>query len=158
MIRPGLRGDAEAVAALINAINSPAGTPPAMPMTAAVVERDLIGPQSRAILRVAEQDGVVVGFATAGCIYDAERQADALMLLDLYVMPEARRRGVARALMARLAAEALERGAGCLWWGVDEGDEEAAAFYRAIGADSEGRFSGEILEGQALRRLAAEHE
>lgn len=158
MIRPGLRGDAEAVAALINAINSLDGTPPAMPMTAAVVERDLIGPQSRAILRVAECDGVVVGFATAGFIYDAERQADALMLLDLYVRPEARRRGVARALMARLAAEALERGAGCLWWGVDEGDEEAAAFYRAIGADSEGRFSGEILEGQALRRLAAEHE
>lgn len=158
MIRPGLRGDAEAVAALINAINSLDGTPPAMPMTAAVVERDLIGPQSRAILRVAERDGVVVGFATAGFIYDAERQADALMLLDLYVRPEARRRGVARALMARLAAEALERGAGCLWWGVDEGDEEAAAFYRAIGADSEGRFSGEILEGQALRRLAAEHE
>ncbi|WP_203073827.1 GNAT family N-acetyltransferase [Falsiroseomonas ponticola] len=158
MIRAGLPGDAEAVATLINAINSLDGTPPAKPMTAAVVLRDLIGPGARAWLLVAEQAGRVVGFATAGTIYDAERQADAVMLLDLYVLPEARRRGLARALMARLAAEATQRGAGCLWWGVDEGDDEATAFYRAIGAVSEGRFSGEILEGQALRRLAAEHE
>jgi ribosomal protein S18 acetylase RimI-like enzyme len=98
-----------------------------------------------------------VGFATAGLIYDAERSAWALMLLDLYVAPEARRRGLARALMASLAAEALRHGAGCLWWGVDEGDDEATAFYRAIGARSEGRFSGELLEGQALARLAREH-
>ncbi|NGM19951.1 GNAT family N-acetyltransferase [Roseomonas stagni] len=157
MIRAGLPGDAEAVAALINAINSLDGTPPAMPMTATVVRRDLIGATARALLRVAERDGVVVGFATAGFVYDAERQADALMLLDLYVLPDHRRQGLARALMARLAAEARDHGAGCLWWGVDDGDDEATAFYRAIGAVSEGRFSGEILEGEALRRLAAEH-
>lgn len=151
-------GDAGAVAALINAINSLEGTPPSLPMTAEVVLRDLIGPGARALLRVAEREGEVIGFATAGFIYDAERQADALMLLDLYVRPEARRQGVARALMAQLAVVACQRGAGCLWWGVDEGDDEATAFYRAIGAESEGRFSGEILEGEALRRLAAEHE
>ncbi len=158
MIRPALGADAEAVATLINAINSLDGTPPANPMTAAVVVRDLIGPQARALLLVAEHDGQVVGFATAGFIYDAERHADALMLLDLYVLPDSRRHGLARALMARLAAEAVQRGSGCLWWGVDEGDDGATAFYRAIGATSEGRFSGEILEGAALRRLAAKHD
>ncbi len=156
-IRPATPADAAAVAALVNAINSLDGTPPQRPMTASVAMRDLIGPAARAILRVAERAGTVVGFATAGFIYDAERQADALMLLDLYVLPEARRHGLARALMARLAAEALHRGAECLWWGVDQGDGEATAFYPAIGAASEGRFSGEILEGEALRRLAAEH-
>jgi ribosomal protein S18 acetylase RimI-like enzyme len=157
VIRLALAGDAEAVAILVNAINSLDGMPPALPMTAAVVLRDLIGPHARALLRVAEMDGAVVGFATAGFVYDAERQADALMLLDLYVAPHARRRGLARALMANLAAAGVARGAGCLWWGVDDGDDEATAFYRAIGAVSEGRFSGEILEGEALRRLAAEH-
>ena len=160
MSRPRIRAagpaDAATVAGLINAINSLDGATPAMPMTAEVVARDLLGAAPKAWLRVAELDGEVVGFATAGAIYDAERQAEALMLLDLYVVPAARRRGAARALMAALAAEAVRRGAGCLWWGVDEGDDEATAFYRAIGAVTEGRFSGEILEGAALARLAAE--
>ena len=157
MIRVAEDGDADAVTALINAINSLDGPAPALPMTADVVRRDLIGARARAKLLVAVHDGRVVGFATAGAIYDAERQADALMLLDLYVMPGSRRRGLARALMAALAADAEARGAGCLWWGVDQGDDEATAFYRAIGAESEGQFSGELLEGAALRRLAAEH-
>jgi len=156
VIRPARDEDAEAVAALINAINGLDGTPPARPMTAAIVRRDLLGPHPRAILLLAELDGAVAGFATAGAIYDAERAADALMLLDLYVRPGMRRRGAARALMAALAAEAVRCGAGCLWWGVDEGDDEATLFYRAIGARSEGRFSGEILEGAPLVRLAAE--
>jgi ribosomal protein S18 acetylase RimI-like enzyme len=79
------------------------------------------------------------------------------MLLDLYVAPEARRRGLARGLMASLAAEALRLEAGCLWWGVDEGDDEATLFYRSIGAVSEGQFSGEVLLGAAMQRLAGEH-
>lgn len=147
-------GDAGAVAHLINAINSLDRAAPEVPMTATVVARDLLGPQPKAILRVAEFEGRVAGFATAGLIYDAERTAWAMMLLDLYVVPDARRRGLARGLMASLAAEAMRRGAACLWWGVDERDEEATLFYRAIGARSEGRFSGELLEGEALHRLA----
>ncbi|WP_372623452.1 GNAT family N-acetyltransferase [Falsiroseomonas sp.] len=156
MIRTADEADAEAVAALINAINTLGDDVPDPPMTAAIVRRDLLGAQPKALLFVAEREGRVVGFATAGLIYDAVRAAFAMMLLDLYVAPEARRRGLARGLMARLAAEAGRRGARCLWWGVDEGDDEATLFYRAIGARSEGLFSGEIIEGAALRRLAAE--
>ena len=156
MIRGATAADAPAVASLINAINSlDTGAPP-LPMTETIVLRDLIGDRPKAILRVGELDGVVVGFATAGLIYDAERAADAMMLLDLYVEPFARRRGIARALMAALAVEAQRRGAQCLWWGVDEGDDEATLFYRSIGARSEGMFSGELIEGEALSRLAAE--
>jgi ribosomal protein S18 acetylase RimI-like enzyme len=156
-IRGAEARDAEAVAALINAINSLGGMTPQVPMTPVVVRRDLLGAQPKALLHVAELDGAVVGFATAGFIYDASRCADAMMLLDLYVAPQARRRGAARALMASLATVAQRHGAGCLWWGVDEGDDDALGFYRAIGAESEGRFGGEILEGAALGRLAGEH-
>jgi len=154
-VRAATPEDAAVVAELINAINSLDG-PPASPMTPEAARRDLLGAAPRAWLRLAEEEGgAVVGFATATPIYDAARQADALMLLDLYTRPEARRRGAARALMAALAREAQASGAACLWWGVDEGDDEALLFYRAIGAVSEGRFSGEIIEGAALARLAA---
>jgi ribosomal protein S18 acetylase RimI-like enzyme len=155
VIRPARDGDAEAVAALITAINGLGDDIPDPPMTADIVRRDLLGAQPKAMLFVAEWQGEVVGFATAGTIYDAVRAAWALMLLDLYVKPEARRRGLARGLMARLAVEARRVGARCLWWGVDEGDDEAVLFYRAVGARSEGMFSGEIIEGAALDRLAA---
>ncbi len=153
IVRAATAADAPVVAGLVNAINSLDG-PLRSAMTPEVALRDLIGPQARALLRLAVLDGTPVGFASAAPIYDAERQADALMLLDLYVLPEARRQGAARALMAALAAHAQASGCGCMWWGVDEGDEEARAFYRAIGAESEGWFSGEILEGAALARLA----
>ncbi len=156
MIRSAVPGDAGAVARLINAINSLDGPCPSPPMTAEVVMRDLICPAPKALLLVAERDGQVVGFATAGLIYDAERLGWAMMLLDLYVTPDSRRRGLARGLMAALAREAQRRGALCLWWGVDQGDDQATLFYRAIGARSEGMFSGELLEGGALSRLAGE--
>lgn len=155
-VREALPEEAEAVAALINAINSLDGNTPKVAMTAAIVRRDLMGESPRAWLLVAAEAGGLVGFATVGLVYDAERAAPCAMLLDLYVAPEARRRGHARALMAALAARGHAEGVGCLWWGVDDGDNEAMEFYRAIGAESEGGFTGLILEGQALQRLADE--
>lgn len=156
MIRRALPDDAPAVAALVNAINSLDGAVPETPMTTAIVLRDLICAQPKARLFVAEHDGSLAGFATGTLIYDAERAAWAMMLLDLYVAPMSRRRGFARALMAHLATDARKAGARCLWWGVDQGDDEATLFYRAIGARSEGVFSGEIIADAALDRLARE--
>jgi ribosomal protein S18 acetylase RimI-like enzyme len=156
VIRPAREEEAEAVAALFNAINSLDRGAPEVPMTAAILRRDLLGRAPRALLLVAEWQGAVAGFATGGLVYDAERAADAMMLLDLYVAPEARRRGLGRALVAALSAEAKRHGAACLWWGVDEGDEEATLFYRAIGAADAERYTGKLLAGPALDRLAAE--
>ena len=155
-VRPARAEEADAVAALINAINSLDGGAPAVPVAAAIVARDLLGPAPRAILLVTEADGALAGFITSGLIYDAGRAADAMMLLDLYVAPAARRRGHGRALVAGLAAEARRRGAACPWWGVDDGDDGALAFYRAIGAAVAEHFTGMILAGPALGRLAAE--
>jgi hypothetical protein len=39
---------------------------------------------------------------------------------------------------------------------VDEGDDEALLFYRAIGAEAEGPFTGQLLVGSAYERLARE--
>lgn len=153
-VRPARDEDADRVAALVNAINSLDGAVPPIPMTPEVVRRDLLGPSPRALLLLGTLDDAVIGFATAGAIYDAARCADILMLLDLYVEPAARRRGVARALMAALAAEARTRGVPAIWWGVDDGDDEAMRFYAAIGAAVEEHFTGLILERAALDELA----
>ncbi|MBP0463786.1 GNAT family N-acetyltransferase [Roseomonas sp. PWR1] len=156
IVREAKAGEADEVADLINAINSLDGETPPVPMTGAIVARDLFGPTPRALLLVAADGARLAGFVTGNLIYDAARAAPAMMVLDLYVRPECRRRGAARALMAALAARARSDGAGCLWWGVDQGDDEATAFYNAIGAASEGWFDGRILDGAAYRTLADE--
>src|SRR3954464_13967635 len=43
-----------------------------------------------------------------------------------------RRRGVGRALVAAMAAEALASGGAFLWWNADEGDDAALAFHRQL--------------------------
>lgn len=146
--------EADEVAALFNAINSLGGAPPPVTMTGAAVRRDLLGAKPWAILLVATLDGAVAGFVTASPTYDSERAAGCFIVVDLYVAPAARRHGLGRALMAALAAEARRQGAGCLWWGVDDGDDEAFAFYRAIGARAQEHFTGMIIIDRAFAALA----
>ena len=146
------------MAALFNALNNMDGPPPPVEMTAEAVRRDLLGAAPRAALFVAELDGRLVGFITGNAVYDSVRAADALFLNDLYVAPEARRRGAGRALVARLAATAKRSGAGCLWWGFDLGDDDALRFYEALGAEDEGGFVGRILVGPAFEALATAQE
>ena len=153
-VRPARPEEAGAVADLFNAINGMDGPPPPVRMTAEIARRDLLGPSPRATLFVAELGGAVVGFATGNTLYDSARAADCVFLNDLYVAPEARRRGAGRALVAALAADARRRGAGCLWWGVDLPDVEASRFYDALGAGDEGGFTGRILIGPAFDALA----
>ena len=157
-IRPASIAEAEEVARLFNAINSLDGTPPLVTMTAAHVVQHLLGPGPWSVLRVAEAEGTLAGFVTASPVYDSERAAGGYIIVDLYVRPDFRRRGIGRALVAAMAAHARRAGAVCLWWGVDEGDDTATAFYNALGADAEGRFEGRILTGAACETLAAEAE
>jgi len=158
--RPAIRAarpeEAEEVAALFNAINSLDEGGPVVRMTGAHVLRHLLGPAPLSMLRVADCDGRLAGFATGNIVFDSTRATGGCIVVDLYVRPDLRRRGIGRALMAALAAESRKAGAACLWWGADDGDDEATAFYTAIGAASEGRFEGRILAGAAFDTLAAE--
>jgi len=156
VIRAARIEEAEEIAALFNAINSLDGGGPIVTMTGAHVRRHLLGAQPLSTLRVAELDGRLAGFITANIVYDSARAAGGCIVVDLYVRPEHRRRGVGRALMAAMAAEARRDGAACLWWGVDDGDDEATAFYVALGSTVEEHFTGRILAGAAFDTLAAE--
>ena len=58
-----------------------------------------------------------------------------LYLEDLFVLPEFRRRGIGRALMAHLAELAAARGCGRMDWSVLEWNELGQSLYRSIGAE-----------------------
>ncbi len=57
-----------------------------------------------------------------------------IYLEDLFVVPEYRRRGVGKALIAYLAKLVVERDCGRLEWSVLEWNVNAIAFYEKIGA------------------------
>lgn len=77
--------------------------------------------------RGAELGRELVAYAVYG--YDG----DAFHLMNLAVVPDARRRGVARALVDDFLAEAAEQGAVDAWLEVSVENAAALALYRAYG-------------------------
>lgn len=157
-VRPARWEEADQVARLCNAINSLDGNVPEVPATAESIRRDLLGPQPWSALLVAARDDRLIGFVTGSRVHDSGRSAGCYMVVDLYVEPQSRRLGAGRALMAAMADLARSDGALALWWGVDDGDDEAKEFYHAIGARPEEHFTGYLLSREAFDHLAAERQ
>jgi aminoglycoside 6'-N-acetyltransferase I len=84
---------------------------------------------------LAEEGGEAVGFALA-----RTEPPRICYLSDLYVVPGARRRGIANALISEVAAWASERGAGTLTLEVLTGNAEARAVYERLGFLEESRI------------------
>jgi GNAT superfamily N-acetyltransferase len=77
-------------------------------------------------------------------------------LEDLYVRPEARGKGIGRALLVSLARLAKERGCGRFEWAVLDWNEPAIKFYKSLGAVPMDEWTIFRLTGEALDRLAEE--
>jgi GNAT superfamily N-acetyltransferase len=154
VIRRAVAADAAPLAALLRALNDEPGLQPEL-ITPERVQHDLID-DPRALVFAAEEAGAVVGVATAHAAYDSGASRWGLFLNDLYVAPGARRRGIARALVAAVAAEARRGGGSFVWWNADDGDELALAFHRTLGGVL-AIVTDFLLAGDAFDRLAAEH-
>jgi GNAT superfamily N-acetyltransferase len=90
-------------------------------------------PHSPAWLRLAERDHQAVGILLANEIVSVETGGRNLWLEELYVVPEARRTGVARAMLHALAVEARSRGIKTLQLEVVRTQAAAFALYQALG-------------------------
>ncbi len=77
-----------------------------------------------------------------------------IWLEDLFVLPERRRYGIGRALLAHLAALAQERGCGRVEWEALDWNTPAIEFYLGLGAKRLHDWEGFRLEGPALADLA----
>ena len=76
-----------------------------------------------------------------------------LYLEDLYVVPDARRRGVGRALISHVASIAVTRGCGRFEWAVLDWNRHAIDFYRSLGAELLSDWRICRVTGDALGRL-----
>ncbi|HEY0037281.1 MAG TPA: GNAT family N-acetyltransferase [Longimicrobium sp.] len=120
------------------------------------LRRTLFGARPGAEVVIAEADGEPVGFALFFHNYSTFLAQPGLYLEDLYVRPEARGRGIGRALLAHLARLARERDCGRLEWWVLDWNEAAIRFYHSLGARPMDEWTVFRLTGDDLDRLAAE--
>jgi len=81
-----------------------------------------------------ELDGRVQGFALFFMNFSTWTGLAGIHLEDLFVRPAARGAGLGKALLARVAAVARERGCPRLEWMVLDWNEPAVGFYRSLGA------------------------
>src|SRR5687767_14993916 len=115
-VRRAEAGDAEALAALGRALNVHQGDP-STNFTAEAVQRDGFGAEPKFEAWLAELGGLPVGYAlVVPAAYETGYAKAGAYVQDVFVAPEARHRGVGRALMAAVAADARKRGLEFLWW------------------------------------------
>ena len=114
----------------------------------------LFGPRPMAEVLIAELDGLAVGFALFFHNFSTFEGRPGIYLEDLYVRPEARRHGLGRALLAHLAALAVERGCARLEWWVLNWNAPSIAFYKTLGARPMDEWTVMRVDGEALSKLA----
>lgn len=154
LIRRAHPDDAAEIARLANALNHDQGKPDS-PFSEELVLREAFGRDPSFSVILAESAGCAVGYAMFHPFFNSDLAARGLWLVDLFVEPAARGHGCGRALLAGVAAEAVDRGMACVWWGVYSSNSAARRFYAGLGARDEDARILE-LDGAALHRLAAE--
>ena len=104
---------------------------------------------------LAEVAGEPVGFALFFHNFSTFLGRRGVYLEDLYVRPAWRGRGYGRALLARLARIAVERGCGRLEWWCLDWNESSIGFYRSLGAEAMDEWTVYRIAGDTLNELAA---
>ena len=97
---------------------------------------ELADPRHRHYVAVESEDGALLGWAGVMVVQDAAE------ILTVGVVPEARRTGLARVMLADLLAEAVRRGAVEAFLEVRIDNEAARALYRSEGFEEIGRRRG----------------
>lgn len=121
--------------------------------TEADILRDLFGEQPRVYCEIAEWDGEAVGFALWYYTFSTFEGRHGIWLEDLFVEPDARGRGIGKALLVNLARRCVREGLTRFEWAVLDWNEPSLEFYRRQGARPMSDWERFRLDGEALARL-----
>ena len=121
----------------------------------AVMAQKLFGPRPYAEVLIGKIDGTPQGFALFFHNFSTFEGRPGIYLEDLFVRPDARGSGLGKALLAKLAALAVERDCARLEWSVLDWNTPAIDFYKALGARPMDEWTVYRVDGDALTGLAA---
>jgi hypothetical protein len=154
-IRPAGPADVELIFSLIVELAEYERAPDQVTGTPELLADALFGDAPSAEALIAEAGGDKVGFALFHGSFSTWECRAGLWLEDLYVPPEHRRSGVGAALLAEVAAIAVERGCARLEWAALDWNTPALEFYEKLGARRLGEWVMHRLDAKALERVAA---
>ena len=152
-LRPAAPADLPAITGLIFELAEFEQLSHLVQTTPEALHPHLFGERPVAEAVVAESEGRVVAFALFFTNFSTFLARPGLYLEDLYVQPACRGQGIGQALLAHLAALALERGCGRFEWSVLDWNENAIGFYERMGATVMPDWRICRVTGEALERF-----
>jgi GNAT superfamily N-acetyltransferase len=171
-LRPALPQDVPQILAFIRDLAAYEREPDAVHATEADLLRDGFGPTKVFDCLIADwtepsapgSDGatgspeattIPAGFALYFHNYSTWRGHAGIHLEDIYVASSLRGKGIGRALIARVAAIAIEEGCSRLQWDVLEWNTPAIGFYQKMGAVVQSDWRTMRVTGAALLALGS---
>ena len=145
--------DCETLAAMIGALLTEHATAVPDDLAAALC-RDGFGATPRFEALIAMRRGESLAMTLYYPVYRPSLRGHGLFMEDRYVRSQARRLGIGRALMSRLARLAKSRGCVYIEWCVEARNQAAGKFYAAAGADRDEGMVVCQIKGAALDALA----
>ncbi len=152
-IRRARAGDEHDILRLIHALASYEREPEAVKATPEGLADLLFGDNPRAFAHIAELGGKIVGIAVWFFNFSTWTGKHGIYLEDLFVDPEIRGSGVARALFEALGKEAEAHDCARIDWGVLDWNELGKGFYRKLGARHMEGWEPWRIDGDALENL-----
>ena len=153
-IRSALAADVALVLELVRDLAAYEREPDAVVATEADLLRDGFGAAPLFECLIAEEDDEAAGFAFYFFNYSTWRGRPGIHLEDLFVRPRFRGHGIGKALLARVAAVAVEKQCARFQWDVLEWNQPAIDFYQAMGAEFLNDWRIMRVTGIALEKLA----
>ena len=154
-IRPAAPDDVPLILAFIKGLAEFEHLSGEVTATEAGLRESLFGANPAAEVVIGFAGDEPAGFAVFFHNYSTFLGQRGMYLEDIFVVPEYRSNGLGKLLLAHVAGIAVERGCGRFEWSVLDWNENAARFYKELGAEVMGDWRAFRMDGDALQRLAS---
>ena len=155
VIRDARPGDEADIVAMIHALADFERAPQECTVTETQITAALFGDDAPARCFIAEDGGQIAAMALWFRNFSTWDGVAGIHLEDLFVREGFRRRGLARALLARLARECVERGYSRLSWAVLDWNTDAIDLYDSVGGRPMTEWITYRVSGPELSALAS---
>ena len=153
-IRLARPGDEAEIVAMIYELALFEEAPELCTVTESQITAALFGTEVTAHCHIVEVDGEVAAMALRFRNFSTRDGVAGIHLEDLFVRPRFRRHGLARALLATLAAECVRCGYSRLSWAVLDWNTTAITLYDSVGGRPMSEWITYRLSGPELSALA----
>jgi len=153
-IRPATKEDIPILFSFINQLAEHHNSTCELAATEDLLEENLFGKTPGAEVLIGILNGIPVAYALFVHNFSTLLSKRGLYLVDLFVIPEARHKGIGKRILIHLARLAKERNCARFEWSVQIKNLTAIDFYENLGAEAMNNWKTYRMTGEALDKLA----